>query len=336
MKHLSKYSRSLTGEVIILLLWAGSAFAQTCYTAAEMSEATRNALENAAKRYFDMAARGDSASLQQNAIPSLASQFAGIEAAVKDNQPSLAGATATPRPPFSLKQEGGAGDARGEFLCGVFGPTGQTANSTEFIIPNLSPGNYGLVTLDVKGANGPRTVSFVLEQQGNDWKMGGFYVKAPEVKGHDGRWFAEQARAFKAKGQNHNAWFYYLEARELLIAVPFMSTQMTDQLYDESQTVKPTDVPVDGNTIDLATGGKTYRLTSMFPLPVSQDLDLVVKYQAADVSDSAKTFQENMAVMRALVSKFPEFRQAFDGLVARAVEPSGKDYGSLLAMKDLR
>jgi len=39
--------------------------------------------------------------------------------------------------------------------------------------------------------------------------------------------------------------------------------------------------------------------------------------------------------MRALVSKFPEFRQAFDGLVARAVEPSGKDYGSLLAIKDL-
>ena len=336
MKHLSKYSRSLAGEVIILLLWAGSAFAQTCYTAGEMNEASRNALESAAKRYFDMAARGDSASLKQNAIPSLANQFTGIEAAVKDNQPSLSGATPIARPPFLLKQEGGGGDSRGEFLCGVFGPSGQTANSTEFIIPNLSAGNYGLVILDVNGPNGPRTVSFVLEQQGNDWKMGGFYVKAPEVKGHDGRWFAEQARAFKAKGQNHNAWFYYLEARELLVAVPFMSTQMTDQLYDESQTVKPTDLPVDGNTIDLATGGKTYRLTSMFPLPVSQDLDLVVKYQSADVSDNAKTFQENMAVMRALVSKFPEFRQAFDGLVARAVDPSGKDYGSLLAMKDVR
>ena len=336
MKPLSKYSRSPGGEIIILLLWAGSAFPQTCYTAGEMSEATRKALDNAAQRYFDMAARGDSASLKQNAIPSLASQFAGIETAVKDNQASLAGATATPRPAFLLKQEGGAGDTRGEFLCGVFGKNGQTANSTEFIIPNLSAGDYGLVTLDLNGANGPRTVSFVLEQQGNDWKLGGFYVKAPQVKGHDGRWFAEQARAFKAKGQNHNAWFYYLEARELLVAVPFMSTELTDQLYDESQTVKPTDLPVDGNTIDLPTGGKTYRLSSMFPLPVGQDLDLVVKYQSADVSDNAKTFQENMAVMRALVSKFPEFRQAFDGLVARAVEPSGKDYGSMLAMKDVR
>jgi hypothetical protein len=114
-----------------------------------------------------------------------------------------------------------------------------------------------------------------------------------------------------------------------------MSTQMTDQLYDESEALKPTDLPVDGHEIDLAAGSKSYRLTSMFPLPVGQDLDLVVKYQAKDVSDNAKTFQENMEVMRALVSKFPEFRQAFDGLVARAVEPSGKDYGSLLPIKDL-
>jgi hypothetical protein len=336
MKHLRKYCPSLASGAIILLFWAGSAFAQTCSTASDMNEATRSALENAAKRYFDMAARGDSASLKQNSIPSLASQFTGIEAAVKDNQSSLSGATAKPRPPFLLKQEEGASEARDEFLCGVFGPSGQTANSTEFIIPNLSAGNYGIVTLDVNGANGPRTVSFVLEQQGNDWKMGGFYVKVLEVRGHDGHWFAEQARAFKAKGQTHNAWFYYLEARELLVAVPFMSTQLTDQLYDESETVKPSDLPVDGQTIDLAAAGKTYRLTSMFPVPAGQDLDLVVKYQSMDVSDNAKTFQENMAVMRALVGKFPEFRQAFDGLVARAVEPSGKDYGSLLAMKDLR
>jgi hypothetical protein len=320
---------------MVLLLSAGLTFAQTCYSDGDMNEATRNALENAAKRYFDMAARGDSASLKQNAIPSLASQFGGIEAAVKDNQSSLAGATATPRPPFLLKQEAKTPTERTEFLCGVFGPNGQTANSSEFILPNLAEGNYGIVTLDVNGAQGPRTVSFVLEQQGSDWKMGGFYVKDPNVKGHDAHWFADQARAFKSKGQNHDAWFYYLEARELLVPVPFMYTQMTDKLYDESQTVKPTDLPVDGHTIDLAAGGKTYRLTSMFAVPVGQDLDLVVKYQVSDVSDSAKIFQDNMAVMRALVSKFPEFRQAFDGLVARAVEPSGRDYGSLLPMKDV-
>jgi hypothetical protein len=322
--------------LITLLMYVGTAYAQTCFTAADMDEPTRTALQNAGKRYFDMVARGDAASLKQNAIPSLAADFSGIETAVKDNQANLSGTQAAPRPPFLLKAEGNAPLQRAEFLCGVFGPSGQTSNSAEFVIPNLAPGNYGIVTLDVSGGKGPRTASFVLQQQGTEWKIGGLYIKDPQIKGHDGNWFAEQARAFKSKGQTHNAWFYYLEARELLVPVPFMYTQATDKLYDELQTVKPTDLPIEGKTIDLAGAGKTFRLTTIFPLPVGQDLDLVVKYEAADVSDSAKTFQENTAVMKALLAKFPEFRDAFDGIVARAVEPSGRDYGSMLSMKDIK
>ncbi|HYA24803.1 MAG TPA: hypothetical protein VEF05_11625 [Terriglobales bacterium] len=337
MRLLNTYCLRLTlTGVITLLMCAGVGRAQTCFTAADMDEPTRTALQNAGKRYFDMTARGDTASLKQSAIPNLAADFTGVETAVKDNQASLSGAQAVPRSPFVLKAEGNALVQRAEFLCGVFGPSGQTSNSAEFVIPNLAPGNYAIVTLDVSSNKGPRTVSFVLQQQGTDWKIGGLYVKDPQIKGHDGDWFAEQARAYKSRSETHNAWFYYLEARELLVPVPFIYTQKTDKLYDEMQSVKPADLPIEGKTIDLAGTGQTYRLTTMFPLPVGQDLDLVVKYQAADVSDTAKTFQENTAVMKALLTKFPEFRQAFDGIVARAVEPSGRDYGSMLSMKDIK
>jgi len=61
-----------------------------------------------------------------------------------------------------------------------------------------------------------------------------------------------------------------------------------------------------------------------------------VKYQSADISNTTQTFQDNMVVMKALVAKYPEFREAFGGIVARAVEASGKDYGSLMAMKDIK
>jgi len=87
---------------------------------------------------------------------------------------------------------------------------------------------------------------------------------------------------------------------------------------------------------DLASGGKTFKLTSLFPLAVGNDLDLVVKYQSPDVSNSTQTFQDNMTVMKGLVAKYPEFREAFAGIVARAVETSGRDYGSLMAMKDIK
>ena len=215
---------------LLIFLSAIAAPAQTCLTAGDMDEPSRSALLTTAKRFYDMAARGDSASLRQNAIISLASNFSGIENAIKDNQANLAGAQATPHAPFLLKAEGTAPLARAEFLCGVFGAQGQTRDSVVFVIPNLPPGNYGIVTFDVPSLHGAYRVSFVLQQQASDWKLAGFYARQAQISGHDGNWFADRAREFKAKGQMHNAWFYYGEARELLVPVPFMATITTDRL----------------------------------------------------------------------------------------------------------
>jgi hypothetical protein len=323
----------LLGAMVIL---SAVMQAQTCLTPEDMDAATKTSLVNTSQRFYDLAAKGDAATLRQNAIPSLAGDFSGIEGAVKDNQSNFSGATATPRPPFLLKAEGTAPLQRAEFLCGVFGPNGQTATSSEFVIPNLPPGNYGIAILDVPTPKGAYTVSFVLQQSGTDWKLGGFYAKAISISGHDGNWFADRARQFKAKGQLHNAWFYFAEARELLVPVPFMYTQKTDKLYDELQAAKPPDLPADGTTTDLASAGKTYKLTAMFPLTVGNELDVVVKYQSPDVSNTTQTFADNMSVIKALLVKYPELRDAFDGAVARAVEPSGRDYGSLLPMKEIK
>lgn len=317
---------------MLIALSAIGAPAQTCLTTNDMDEATRSALVATGKRFYDLAAHGDAASLRQSAITSLATNFSGIEGAVKDNQANLSAAQPEQRPPFLLRAEGNEPLARAEFLCGVFGSQGQTRDSAVFVIPNLPPGNYGIVTLEAASAQGAHTVSFVLQQQAADWKLGGFYVRLTKVAGHDGNWFANRAREFKAKGQNHNAWFYYGEARELLVPVPFMATATTDKLYDEMQTVKPADLP----PADLTAGTKTYKITDLFPIPVGQDFDLVVRYQSADVSDTGRTFQDNAAVMKALVAKYPELRDAFAGIVVRAVEPSGRDYGSMQPMKDIK
>src|SRR5580700_8183528 len=123
-------------SVIALIFCAGFARAQTCLTAGDMDEPTRTALVSTSKRYFDMVARGDSATLRQNSIASFASDFSGIETTVKDNQPNFAGVQPAPRSPFLLKVEGTAPLARAEFLCGVFGRSGQTSDSAVFVIPN--------------------------------------------------------------------------------------------------------------------------------------------------------------------------------------------------------
>ncbi|HEY1262972.1 MAG TPA: hypothetical protein VGF06_05575 [Terriglobales bacterium] len=314
----------------VLLLLPSAAAAQTCTTAGDMEPATRSALTSTAQRYFTMVTQGDVASLRQNSIPGLANSFAGVEAAVTENKSALAGSTPVARPPFELKAEGTEPLQRAEFLCGIFAGNGQTANSTVFIIPNLPPGDYAFVALDASTSKGSYTVSFVLQQEGGAWKMAGFYVKAAQAVGHDGAWYADKAREFKSKGQLRNAWLYASQARELLVPVPFMGTLATDRLYDEFH--KPDDFP----PTELAAGAKTVRVTSAFPLPLPQELALVVKYETADASNTGQAYKDNVAVIHALMAKYPELRDAFEAVVARAVEPSGRDFGTLLAVKDIK
>jgi phage tail sheath gpL-like len=134
----------------------------------------------------------------------------------------------------------------------------------------------------------------------------------------------------------HNAWFYYLEARSLISPLSFMSTLATDRLYDESQSLQPADLPAAGKSITLTIGTATYKLTAAFPEAVGNDLDLIVRYESANVANTSLAYQENVNVMKALVAKIPEVRDAFAAVVARAVDTSGHDYGTLLAMKDIK
>ena len=322
--------------VIFLILVTSAVSGQTCQTSADMETAVRTAITNAGQRYFGMATKSDVVSLKQNSIPSLASDFGGIENLIKERQPDLAGAQAILKNAFLLDNEQGTPNTREEFYCGVFGKNGQTANSSAFYLDNLPPAKYAVVLMDATSPRGRTMFSEVLQQMGSDWKLGGLYIKSAQIAGHDSDWFLNQARQYKAKGQTHNAWFYYQEARSLISPLPFMSTLATDKLYDESQSLQPADLPAGGKTIDLAAAGSTFKLTAVFPEIVGNDLDLIVRYQSANVSNANLAYQDNLNVIKALVTKYPEVRDAFAAVVARAVDVSGRDYGTLLAMKDVK
>jgi len=179
--------------------------------------------------------------------------------------------------------------------------------------------------------------SEILQQIGNDWKFADFYVRPAQVSGHDSDWFVAQARQYKTKGQLHDSWFFYRMAIWLISPMgPHMSTLATDKLYDEAQSVHPADLPANGKAAELPAGASTFKITEIFPQPVGNDLDLVVKYESTNVANPNLAYQENVNVMKALVTKFPEIRDAFSAVVARAVDTTGRDYGTLLAMKDIK
>lgn len=134
-------SSGRTTVVLWIVLW-GLVFSplcarsQSCQTSSELEDAMRTSITSAGQRYFDMAAKGDVASLKQNAIPTLASDFSAVETTVKDHQKDFAGAQGTVKSVFLLEVEG-APAPHAEFYCGVFGKNGQTSGSAAFEFDNL-------------------------------------------------------------------------------------------------------------------------------------------------------------------------------------------------------
>ena len=319
-----------------LLLFAGLALAPAaragCTVAADLDPATRAALERAAQGYFQMAARGDSAGLRQSATAALAADFAPVEAAVRGYQASFAAAQPPQvRAAYLLEAEGAAPQERAEFFCGVWA----TPSFTLFVLNNLAPGRYALVVLEAKSGQSAYRLALVLAAQQQGWRLAGFYSRPAQVAGHDGAWFWEQARAYKSKKQYRNAWFYYLTARELLMLVPFMSNQQLEQMSSELTGLPPQGLPGD-KPVDFLAGGKVFKVAQVYVVPDDAGLLLVVQHQVADASQSAPNYADNLALIRQWVATYPEYRDAFSAVVARASDTSGRAYGSRLEMKDIQ
>lgn len=316
---------------------------ETCSTASDMEPGTRQALEQAARLYFGYVAQGNTAALRQSAIASVAGNFSGIESAVKEHAGTLTGAQPSVRSSFLLEAEGQGTLARAEFLCGIFGPDGLTPYSVVFVLSNLPVGRYAVVILDTSAKGGADTVSFVLQQEPamtGAWKLAGLYVAAASLGGHDGKWYWEQARAYQAKGQPYNAWFYYGLAHNLLQPLAFMTTADLVKLDDEQQKLASSVLGLKAPVEIAAEGGRSFKVTQIFAVPDPGDaaagLDLVADYQAADISDTQKAYLDNLALIHTLAAKYPELKEGFVGLAARAADWSGKTYGTLVPVKELK
>ena len=319
--------------LLLLCAFGAVAVAETCSTSSEMDAPTRTALQTVGPQYFSAIAAGDAAQVAAHSIPDIASNTAGITGLLNEHKASLQGSTGVVRNVYLLDATGSAPLANAEFFCGVFNSPAKVAISLQ----NLPPGKYGMVIMDAQGAKTPYFYSLLLLQDGGTWKIAGLFPRPRLIAGHDAMWYWNQARDFEAKGQKHNAWYYFLAAKELTGPLPFLSTDKIDNFNAELEGATPQDLPEKNPLTVQAANGKTYEITNLFVIPdEKQGLDLVIKYKSPDISDTGKTFIENKEVMKAVLAKYPEFRPVYGSLVARAVAPSGQDFGSMLPMKDVQ
>jgi hypothetical protein len=113
-----------------------------------------------------------------------------------------------------------------------------------------------------------------------------------------------------------------------------MSNQQLERLAGEMTGLPPQGLPGE-KPVDFLAGGKVYKVSQVYVVPDENGLQLVVQHQVADASQAGPTNAENLALIQAWVHTYPEYRNAFTAVVARASDAAGHDYGSRLEMKDI-
>ena len=307
--------------------------AQECLSGSEIPAATATAVTTTAQRFYDLSARGDVAALKSEAMPEVEANFGGIEQAVIGYKSLFAEAPPSDTRIFVLDATNSKTNwQRADFYCGIYNSPDRVGIS----IPNLPPGRYAL-TIAKSRAQDPVTLTMILQDAGdNSWKLAGYYARANSLAGHDGTWFEDKAREYLARNERLNAWLYYLTAWDLLAPVDFISTPQLDKLNDALQATRPTDVPTTAVPLVLSSGGKSFKVDDFSVVAVGTEFYIQVKYDAGTRNDPALLSQDNLALMKAVLAKYPELRSGFGGVFARATYGGGREFATITAMKEIQ
>jgi hypothetical protein len=315
---------------LVMLLAPVRIFAVTCTTQAQMTEADRAVLVQAARTLASAVQSGSAAAVQALTIPKVKAQFDPIASMIVQTAPLLAGATVTIDALYGLD----ASDLKSNvedtvFFCGV----ANSALHADITIPQLPQGKYALALVHATGVKQPQQLAFLLQNNG-EWQLAGLFVKPLLLAGHDSVWYWTKARAFNQKGQKWNAYFYYTTAAYLAAPADFLTSANLDKLNQEAAASRPDGLP-GAQPMVVTAGNQTYPVNDLHTDGSLGGLDLVLRYTTADATDPVATRARNLELMKATLQAHPELREGFHGLWVFAEAPSQHPYGNELAMSEI-
>jgi hypothetical protein len=316
-------------------LWPLSAKAVSCTTESQMTQAERNLYEQAARSIGTQIQTGNVDAVRAETVAAVAAKFDSMASSIQQVAPQIQRATLTVNALYNLNAlDLKAAADRAEFFCAVPG----SSLVVNVAIPQLPPGNYAVAVLHATGVEQPQQLSLILENDPSgsaQWKLAGLFIHPLTAAGHDGVWYWMQARAFAAKQQTWNAYFYFQTAAFLLNPADFFSSPNLQKLQKEAQEVKPADLP--GNDpLVLKVGDENLEITGLRTESFQGGLDLVVDYKAKGVSGPVATRTQILELMKALLAQHPELRTGFHGLWVYAYGDSGQPFAIELPMNQIQ
>jgi hypothetical protein len=317
---------------IVFLLSATDAFAVSCTTQAEMKGPERDAMVAAARAIASNVQSGNVSGVKAATIPSVASNFDRIASTISNLSPTLKGGALSVTSVYDLQaMDAPPGEDAVQFFCGV------AANDLHVIfnIPRLPAGHFAFAIVEATGIKNPQRLSMLLETSGPEnaanWQLAGFFPRPLMSAGHDGVWYWEKARNFHKAGQPWNAYFYYETAIYLLLPADFVDSNNFDKLIQETRAATPVGLP-GAQPMSVNVAGSPVDITNIRTDSTFGGFDLVIRYETADVRDPAAARTRTVALMKALLSLHPEWKEAFHGMWVFANAPNQQPFSLELAM----
>ena len=314
-----------------ILCFGLQARAVSCVTESQMTNAQRAEFVRALRALEVPIQAGNTNAVKELTVAPVAASFDGIAQSVETLSQQIQGATFTVNSMYLLEAaEVKPGAEETQFFCSV--PSSPLVVTVT--IPQLPAGTYLLALTHATGVEHPQQVSMILQQDGDAWKLAGFFVRPLSLGGKEGVWYWSQARVYGQKKQNWNSYFYYQTAAFLLTPVDFLSTPNLEKLQKEAQAVRPAGLPGQ-EPLKLEAKGKTFEISNLRTEGFSGELDLVVSYKTQSVADPVAARSEIIELMKALLAAHPELREAFHGLWVYANAEGQHPYAIELPMSQI-
>ena len=314
-----------------ILCFGLQARAVSCVTESQMTNAQRAEFVRALRALEVPIQAGNTTAVKELTVAPVAASFDGIAQSIETLSQQIQGATFTVNSMYLLEAtEVKPGAEETQFFCSV----ASSPLVVTITIPQLPAGTYLLALTHATGVEHPQQVSMILQQEGDAWKLAGFFVRPLSLGGKEGVWYWSQARVYGQKKQSWNSYFYYQTAAFLLTPVDFLSTPNLEKLQKEAQAVRPAGLP-GHEPLKLEAKGKTFEISNLRTEGFSGELDLVVNYKAQSVTDPVAARSEIIELMRALLTAHPELREAFHGLWVYANAEGQHPYAIELPMSQI-
>lgn len=304
------------GCALCLGVLVPASYGANCTTQSQMTAAERNALTNAARTMMADVQSMNVDALKASTLPAVAADFSGIAGSVQALAPAVQKATITVDDLYDLDASTDQpNEPNTQFFCG-----------SPVVVLNFSglpPGHYALALLHATGVEKPQQMALILAQDADKrWLLAGFFAKPMTEAGHDGLWYWVAARKYAQANGKWSAWFYYRIAANLLDPLDNLSSPNLQKLQQETNDVKPANLPGD-QPVTLNADGSAFQLSAVDITTEFGALDLDVHYvpdatQAAELRDPPAARKQVVQVMNALLAQHPELHDAFHGMWVHA------------------